>query len=543
MSPDQSQKCPQKPAVSSSQKKIQPARMVFWLARFIVGRVSDLYAALRSKNVLIGLLGTCLISIGSLSPAYLPSNTPIWKTLKGHNLVGKAPAAISTLLVLSGIAALMHGWLRLRPTAQARNRNELAYFGLKHWAILLIWGLPFLLAPPIFSHDAYSYAAQGWILHNGIDPYYVGPGILPGAFADQVAWVWRFTPAPYGPLSLRISQWLVEICQFDPYWSAVAQRIPAICGVVLIGVLIVRIADRAKVDVAAAAWFATINPLLVIDFIGGAHNDSLMMGLVILGIWLAFKSRSLHKTFSSNFWWILAAVVIGLAASIKQPALMAAVALPLIGKPWRGWQIKQSLISVAKIVVSLAVAIASFALVSLATGLDFGWYNAIDVPGKVITVSPFTMIGQAGQLIVNIWHLDQSGHLITGISRAIGLGFAVVFIIWAGLRKGKADPIWWLAWSYIVVALCSPALHSWYVLWGGLLLPLAKTSPRVMKISIWATTVLLAYAAVNLSWRNNAVSYGVAALVGFWALVVRHHASLKELAPKKRQKRGTSSIK
>ncbi|HBX81718.1 MAG TPA: hypothetical protein DEH05_11520, partial [Propionibacteriaceae bacterium] len=68
-----------------------------------------------------------------------------------------------------------------------------------------MWSLPLLAAPPIFSHDAYSYAAQGWLMYNGLNPYEVGPGTLPGAFADQVAWVWRQTPSPYGPLSLEIS--------------------------------------------------------------------------------------------------------------------------------------------------------------------------------------------------------------------------------------------------------------------------------------------------------------------------------------------------
>ena len=65
--------------------------------------------------------------------------------------------------------------------------------GLRPWAVLGVWGLPFLLAPPIFSHDAYSYAAQGWLLENDISPYEGYPGLLPGAFADQVAQEWRYS--------------------------------------------------------------------------------------------------------------------------------------------------------------------------------------------------------------------------------------------------------------------------------------------------------------------------------------------------------------
>src|SRR5450759_5715934 len=72
------------------------------------------------------------------------------------------------------------------------------------------------------------------MLVNDVNPYEAGPGVLPGAFADQVAWVWRFTPAPYGPLSLRLQELIVVASGLQPYLSAVLMRIPALIGVVLI---------------------------------------------------------------------------------------------------------------------------------------------------------------------------------------------------------------------------------------------------------------------------------------------------------------------
>ncbi len=500
--------------------------------KFCKDRVVDVFQAIKCHNVLIGLLGTILITLGSLTPAYLPSNSPIWRAMAKYQLHAQSVTVVGTLLVLAGVGLLVYGWFKMRPLKGLNQQETAAYLGLKHWAVLGIWGLPFYLAPPIFSHDAYSYAAQGWLLHNFIDPYQVGPGILPGTFADQVAWVWRFTPAPYGPLSLRISQWLVEMCGFSPYWSAIAQRIPALVGVGLIGFFIPRIASRMKVSVADAAWFATLNPLVVIDFIGGAHNDSLMMGLVILGIWVAFKSRILVKNPATEMWWILGAAIIGVGASIKQPALMAAIAVPLISRPWFTWKIRDCLISISRILLGLGVSVGVFALVSIATGLDFGWYNAIDVPGKVITVSPFTLLGQAVQYILNIWHLDPTGHMATTVSRSIGMVIGGIFVVWYGLTVGRTRPIKFLAWAYIAVALCAPALHSWYMLWGGLLLPLTKPGMRVIRASVWSTVILLCYATVNLSWRNNALAYGIVALVAFWWLVTHHHAHARKIAAK-----------
>jgi alpha-1,6-mannosyltransferase len=40
---------------------------------------------------------------------------------------------------------------------------------------LLLWVLPLLIAPPMYSRDVYSYLAQSEIAINGLDPYKVGP--------------------------------------------------------------------------------------------------------------------------------------------------------------------------------------------------------------------------------------------------------------------------------------------------------------------------------------------------------------------------------
>ena len=88
-------------------------------------------------------------------------------------------------------------------------------------------------------------AAQGWLLHNGLNPYETPVSVLPGAFADQVAWVWRYTPAPYGPLSLQISHLMVVLGGLNPYYSTLLMRIPALIGVVLIVVPVATRRDAA----------------------------------------------------------------------------------------------------------------------------------------------------------------------------------------------------------------------------------------------------------------------------------------------------------
>lgn len=463
---------------------------------------TDLREALRLRPVRRGLIGTGLIAIGSLTPAYLPQNSPWWVPLRAAHLDTTWVKIAGTFLVIAGIWFLVDGWFRLRPAV---------YADVKHWAVLAIWSLPFLLAPPIFSHDAYSYAAQGWMVHNQINPYTAGPGILPGAFADQVAWVWRFTPAPYGPLSLQIAHLLVDVAGFQPYTSALLMRVPALVGVALITVLLPRIAHRMKVDAQLTAWFATINPLLVIDFVGGAHNDSLMMGLVVLAIWLSFKGPS----------WLAGAAVVGVAASIKQPAFLAAYVLPLLGRdPWP-WTPRGVTRAVLRIATSCAIAIGTFALISLACGLGFGWTNAVNVPGMVVTVSPATVIGQGAQLLLNALGFTAAADHAVRVARTIGLVISAVLVVLFALTVARTRPIAALSWSYLAVAIGGPALHSWYVLWGALLLPLTKPSQRTQRIAVASTIILLCYSAVNLAWRNGALALGIAALGLFlWQLRV-----------------------
>lgn len=469
---------------------------------------ADIAAAWRLAPVKRGFLGTCLLFAGSLTPAYLPQNSPWWDPIRALGLDNWPAKALGTALVVAAVALLVDAWFKLRPSL---------YLDVKHWAIGLLWCLPLLFAPPIFSHDAYSYAAQGWLLHNGLNPYETSVSVLPGAFADQVAWVWRYTPAPYGPLSLQISHGLVLLAGLNPYLSALMMRIPALIGVAMIGYYLPRLAHRVKADAQMTAWFSTVNPLLIIDFVGGAHNDALMMGLILLGLWLAFEDR---------FW--LGAIVIGVAAAVKQPAFLAAYPVALIGHPWRTFSAADSVRAVGRIAASSSVAIATFAVISVATGLNFGWINAVNVPGMVVSLAPFTLVGAGLKLLLDIFGPAGWGDVALAALRGLGLAISAVTVAYLALTVGRRRPITFLSWSYLVVAFCGPALHGWYLLWGGLLLPLTRPSERIVRTAVIVTTLLLAYGAGNLAWRNEAVALGFAAIALMVTLLYRHVQDRKE---------------
>ncbi len=488
-------------AVTQQTRATRSSRRDYWHAR-VAGWRADIARAWAYRPVRRGLYGSALLFLGSLTPAYLPQNSPWWDPMRALGLDNWWAKAFGTALVVAGVALLVEAWFKLRPRL---------YHEVKHWPITLLWSLPLLLAPPIFSHDAYAYAAEGWLLQNGLNPYDNAISVLPGPFADQAAWLWRYTTAMYPPLSLEMFHGLVVLAGNNPYWSAVAMRIPALVGVALIAYFLPRLAVLMRADVQMTAWFSTVNPLVIIDLVGGAHNDALMMGLVVLALWLAYRGR---------FWW--AAVLVGVAACIKQPAILAFYPVALIGHPWRTFAWRDTYRALSRLAFSLGVAVAAFLAISLASGLGFGWVYAADVPGRVVTLAPFSLLGAGFQYLLQFLGQPAAGDFAMAALRYLGLGITVAGIGWLALTVGRRRPVTFLSWSYLIFAFGGIALNSWYLTWGGVLLPLTKPNERIIGTAVTVTTVLLAYEAGNLSWRNDAVALGFAGLAVILVMLYRH---------------------
>jgi hypothetical protein len=300
-------------------------------------------------------------------------------------------------------------------------------------------------------------------------------------------------------------------------------RIPALIGVIAIVYLLPKIGEHLGADVRQITWFACLNPLIVIDFVGGAHNDAWMMGLVVVGLWVATKPH----------WWVLSAVIIGVATSIKQPGIVAAIFLPLLAHPFTTARYRLAVIG--RSVASLGIAIAVFMSVSVWCGLGFGWLDAIGVPGSVPSISPSHMIGTALQALI-----DPGGSAwLTGATR-LGMGIGAVFMVYVTLRYGLRQPMKALSWAWIAAALSASALHSWYLLWGGLLLPMAGSKRRVPWPAVLVVILMLCYAAINMGERNGIfaiVAAGVCMLAWlahiiiyhrFWTMVTSRHSQLSD---------------
>ena len=91
----------------------------------------------------------------------------------------------TTGAVMMALAWLMLGRFVHGPRRMSRSQLD---------RTLLLWMLPLLIAPPMYSKDVYSYLAQSQIARNGLDPYQVGPapGLgLDHVFTSSVPSLWR----------------------------------------------------------------------------------------------------------------------------------------------------------------------------------------------------------------------------------------------------------------------------------------------------------------------------------------------------------------
>ncbi|MBK8468874.1 MAG: polyprenol phosphomannose-dependent alpha 1,6 mannosyltransferase MptB [Candidatus Phosphoribacter sp.] len=457
-----------------------------------------------------GTLGSVLIMIGAYGPSTMP-NANIWRDLP---VIGLAQTTLpgrilATGCMLIGVLILLDAWLRLRPAS---------YHRLVTRGTVWLWSLPLLLAPPLLSFDAFSYAAQGELVARGLDPYEVGPGVLGDAFTSQVDQMWRDTPAPYGPLSLQLQHLIVVLTGHQPYLSALLVRIPAFVGVLLLAIYLPRLARRIGYDRETTIWLAVLNPLVLLHLVGGAHNDALMIGLMVWGLWVAAK---IH--------WAPAAVIVAAAASIKQPAAAAVLAVAAL-HAWRVglWRERPSNAAVARYAVGVVgVFSATFAAIGVATGLGFGWITALGVPNAVRSfLSPVTTLASGLDWVLVRLGIVPDADIVVPIAQRVGQVSGLLIVTWLVLRFKAKHPVRTLGWLLLVFVFTGPVVHPWYILWGGLFFAMTESGPLARRIVVWATCGLAMYSVVDASWRSSAIAVGVTAAIALVWITTGHDRDL-----------------
>ncbi len=442
-----------------------------------------------------GFWGMCLISAGSLTPAFLPPDAPILATLRLGFLERGPGRAVATVLVMVGVAVLLDAWLRMRPSPARRNAPPLTW---------LLWSVPVLLAPPLFSRDAYSYAAQGLVVSRGMDPYLHGPITVPGPFADQVDPLWLFTPAPYGPVALQVQRFIVWMCDGNAYASAVAMRLPALLSVAVLAWALPKLATKVGVSPHQARWLGVLNPMVMMHLVGGSHQDAMMIALVVVGLLLASRGHL-----------VTASIAVAAGAGFKQTAIIALIGVAAMAVRARS---RDGLVTYRKYLVSCAisgiVALVTFQGLTVWTGLGWGWVPNMQVPTLLRSLlSPPTLIGSITEGIMYLLGMPRAWTQVpVPAMRTLGVVLTVGAWIWLTLRVAPRRPMLAVSAAFLALCLGGPVVHPWYMLWGGLLLGATRLSRGAMQAVVWVTAFFCGYSAIDVAFSNGVWALGLTAV-------------------------------
>ncbi len=424
------------------------------------------------RPAVLGFIAIVAIVVGVAQPS-----SPFTLKMPGAWFFGvpssSSPAAtqqglfFGLVAVYGGLLLLMRVWYELTKTLSQRPGVQVKSLAI----VFALWVVPLLVIPPLFSRDIYSYAAQGEMMSRGISPYRYGPNVLgAGGYVSQVDPLWGNAPAPYGPLFLLLDGLITKVSLHHELPNLIGLRLLELLGVVLIAIFIPQLAKAYGRDPGAVFALAVLNPVVVLHLVGGAHNDALMLGLLVAGITVAKKGRP-----------VLGVILCTLAAAVKVPAALGIV---YIGWQWMGsgvpWRQKLRPMITAGI-ISLGV----MQLLAVITGLGWGWVLNLATPGTVRSwLAPVTAIGLIGDHLAHLLGLGIPGHVIISVARVLGLGIAAalgVMLLWKSDRIG---PIKAMGLTMLLVVALGPVVQPWYLTWG-LVIMAPVASGRLRSMVIW----------------------------------------------------------
>lgn len=397
----------------------------------------------------LGLAGSMLIALAGPRSVADPA-TPWW-----YSPPVPGGRSVATAVLYAGIGVLCVAWLGL-----GRRPSEAGPRGLT--IIAGAWLLPLALGPALFSHDAYSYLAQGTVLHVGENPYRTAPAVLAGQghahVLAAVSQFWRHSTAPYGPLFLGLMSVIVAVAGSHLVAGILLVRGLELVGVVLIARYLPRLAQAMGADPARAIWLVLLSPLLLIELVAAGHNDVLMAGLLLAGVTVALGGRPLPGI-----------ALCALAASIKLPGL-AGVAFIVVA--WA--REERTATARAQFVLSAVfVTTAVLAAVSLSTGLGLTWVSGslFSSPARVrLAITPSTGIGFTLASLLHDVGLAVNARSLEAILAGLTTALTGALGLWLLYRVRIRTLAFSLGLLLLAAAVGGPAAWPWYLTWGVVLL-------------------------------------------------------------------------
>ena len=409
------------------------------------------------RTALLGLVGTTAIVVGAVLggqsfETYLPG---AWFFGMPGGLFGSLgtnaslPPVAALALVFGGLILLTRVWFGF-----LGHLNRHHGFPVKRVVLVVaIWALPLLLAPPLFSRDVYTYAAQGEMMSHHINPYSYGPEVLGATpFNTMADAVWSGTESPYGPTFLSADGVLDQASGHHILADLVLLRLLEVAGIALMVAATPTLARSLKRDPAHAVLLGAGSPLVLLSLVAGAHNDALMIGLLVAGLAVA-----------KRFGTVPGVILCALAAGVKSPAALGVL---FLGWVWAGAGASTRR-RIGHTVGAGLIALATMEVMALVSGTGWGWVRTTTAADASFTgVTPVNVLARSVSILSHVLQVPVSTMDVRPVFSVLGLLVAVYVGYRLLLRSPEDGVVRCLGLTLLVLALLGPIVWAWYVTWG-----------------------------------------------------------------------------
>lgn len=311
---------------------------------------------------------------------------------------------------------------------------------------------PLIFMYPVNANDVYRYVIRGLISNRyKVSPFEYAPADFGDMLYPLLAGEWYDATSPYGPLWELTASLVTSFGQEDFLASLIIFKLLGFLSLVGAGGILwmlfpIRRSDGLEGDNQRLAFTILwiLNPALLLSFVGNAHNDALMIVILLSG-WLVTNSGLRGPGF-----------LLMLAAALVKPIALLAVPIAFVSS-WRELKNGRS-----QIIYALWVFLGGIALVFLAF-LPFG--NPASLAMRLLSEASAGASFSPSTLIILVTRELGWKVSISLIAKLATILF-VVFFIWITWRtwRGKIveQGIALAFWGYIFQAL---NFRIWYASW------------------------------------------------------------------------------
>lgn len=437
---------------------------------------------------------------------------------KEHNKPAWPAAVFSALLIVAAVAATVAVWRCLRQQGSRGRHLALALVGAA------IMGATLALLPSDPSDDIFSYIIYGRIavIHHA-NPLVTTPASFPhDPFFAYV--YWQTVRSVYGPVWLLVSGGLTQVAEMLVGGLATYVLLFKLLGVLchlaniaLIWAILSTLAPRRRL---LGTLFYAWSPLCLLEFCASAHNDALMLTLLLVSVlcltrrWAVPAMLAFGLSIATKY-VPLALLPFYLVAVVRQemarhaPTLVSPAtsiagadpslrAIPATANAVGGNGLAAGLLAAGwRLALVLAVVVASAlpywagqatlgAIVYSppAQRLDNSWHEAISWPLRWVVQSLFRLSDSTAKSVVE-----------TTLKVATLLAFVVLWLREVRRPRELVTTLeawaWALLW-YVIIA--SGWFWPWYVTWIVVVVALLPWSELSVSTLLLAGGVLILYA-------------------------------------------------